>query len=170
VFTYNQKPLAAPRPSQRRVLTEARPRAEYTKELHLLSNDCTSLRRALIPAQHLVHRLQASPIIAMAEREGSMHGGSQFGPGLKRVGSGNGSKGGLAGGDEGAARPLLSPLTRLYLSDVLDHVDTARPRPPPPRLPPPDALPLLCLPSRPGGAGEGRERVIPGKRTGRRGP
>ncbi|GBF99998.1 hypothetical protein Rsub_12725 [Raphidocelis subcapitata] len=76
-----------------KVLTEPVPRAEYTKELHLLANDCWVLRRALVPAQQLIHKLQSKAAVG-------------------------------EGGDEDGRHCLLSPLTRVYLSDVLDHVDT----------------------------------------------
>lgn len=55
-----------------------------------------ALRRALVPAQHLIHKLQAKAAVDEATDEDGRHS------------------------------HLLSPLTRVYLSDVLDHVDTVR--------------------------------------------
>ena len=184
-----------------RVLTEARPRAEYTKELHLLANDCSGarawlrwrrsaalppllrlpphccccldaprralrwqhphlascahsshnppptyktlgatcaavLRRALVPAQQLIHKLQSSA--AARGSAAATAAAAAAAAAAAPHACDDGATGGVAQQQQSQQQQQqsqqqqpqpwqpLSPLTCVYLSDVLDHVDTVR--------------------------------------------
>eukprot|EP00877_Chromochloris_zofingiensis_P007548 jgi/Chrzof1/3046/Cz12g09160.t1 len=96
------------------VLQQPRPKAEYTKELHLLSNDLNVLRRTLVPTQHLIHKLQSKVVVPMSSSLSSSSSSSNL-----PAASANNSCPSVP-----KQYDFLSPLTHIYLNDVMDHIST----------------------------------------------
>lgn len=94
---------------ERRVLAERTPKAAYSRELHLLAGDLAVLRRTMVPTQQLVHKLRgAEPAVPLAATVDPQRGAAAASPAAAAP-----------------PPPFISPLARTYLSDVLDHVETA---------------------------------------------
>eukprot|EP00775_Hariotina_reticulata_P002620 gene2620-2921_t len=82
------------------VMLDKRPQASLTKELHLLSNDLKVLRRTLVPTRNLIHKLRSTSTDT-SNKSSSTDTSNKSG-----------------------SQSFLSPLTVLYMSDVLDHISS----------------------------------------------
>ena len=123
---------------------------ETVRHLHVLSSQLIRLRRSLTPLFHVVHiirdqdaqRSQAAsalPIIASPTPHRSMRDSNRLAPRSRPVSPGFGASGEVSSGrswmggggggssppipGEGVADGFFSPMTKVYIGDVMDHLE-----------------------------------------------